>query len=135
MKILYTVFIFFSAVFLVDDLYSQSKPLLYFCERYDRVDGEIGQSSTFTPGKFTVMIKSDEPLGLTDVAIQIDSYDISGERFKFYNKVNFKIDPSYKYVFFANDDIRIDEPGVYRIYLLDGKGKSVAAGVVIIKSG
>jgi hypothetical protein len=116
------------------DLYPQNKPLLYFCERYDKVRGEIGQSATFTPGQFTVMVKSDKELGLDDVTIQIDSYNPASQKFTFYREVKFKITPDMKYIFFSNEDIRIDEPGVYRVYLLDSESRSVTHGVIIIKS-
>lgn len=116
------------------DLFPQNKPLLYFCERYDKVRGEIGQSATFTPGQFTVMVKSEKELGLDDVTIQIDSYNPSSQRFTFYREVKFKITLDMKYIYFANEDIRIDESGVYRVYLLDSGGRAVTHGVIIIKS-
>lgn len=132
-KIVSGVFIFL-IIITGGELFSQNKPLLYFCERYDKVKGEIGQSSTFTPGQFTVMVKSEKELGLEDVSIQIDSYNPATERFTFYREVKFKISLDMKYIFFANEDIRISEPGVYRVYLLDSYGKSVTQGVIIIKS-
>ncbi|MBN1633767.1 MAG: hypothetical protein JW917_06355 [Ignavibacteria bacterium] len=115
-------------------LFPQNKPLLYFCERYDKVTGEVGQSATFTPGQFTVMVKGDKELGLDDVSIQIDSYNSTREIFTFYREVKFKITPDMKYIYFSNDDIRINEPGVYRVYLLDSLGRAVTHGVIIIKS-
>jgi hypothetical protein len=113
---------------------SQSKPLLYFCERYDNVLGEVGQSSTFTPGTFTVMVKSTEALGLEQVSVQIDRYDLRTEQFTFYKKVPFTISPSMSYVFFESDKLGIDVPGVYRVYLLDEYDATVCASVIIIKS-
>lgn len=131
-KILTGIFLFL--IITSGNLFSQNKPLLYFCERYDKVRGEIGQSSTFTPGQFTVMVKGEKELGLEDVTVQIDSYNIITEKFTFLRDVKFKITPDMKYIYFANDDIRIEEPGVYRVYLLDSGGRSVTHGVIIIKS-
>ena len=113
---------------------SQSKPLLYFCERYDDVLGEIGQSSTFTPGSFTVMVKSIDALGLSNVSIQIDRYDIKTEKFTFYKKVPFTIQPTMSYVFFESDNLSIEVPGVYRVYLLDDNDETVSASIIVIKS-
>jgi len=113
---------------------SQSKPLLYFCERYDDVTGEIGQSSTFTPGSFTVMVKSIDALGLSNVSIQIDRYDIKTEKFTFYKKVPFTIQPTMSYVFFESDNLSIEVPGVYRVYLLDDNDETVSASIIVIKS-
>ena len=113
---------------------SQSKPLLYFCERYDDVLGEIGQSSTFTPGSFTVMVKSIDALGLSNVSIQIDRYDIMTEKFTFYKKVPFTIQPTMSYVFFESDNLSIEVPGVYRVYLLDDNDETVSASIIVIKS-
>ena len=133
-KIVSGIFIFLIIIITGGNLFSQNKPLLYFCEKYDKIRGEIGQSSTFTPGQFTVMVKSEKELGLEDVSIQIDAYNTVNEKFIFLREVKFKITPDMKYIFFANDDIRIDEPGVYRVYLLDSGGKSLTHGVIIIKS-
>ena len=113
---------------------SQSKPLLYFCERYDDVLGEIGQSSTFTPGSFTVMVKSIDALGLSNVSIQIDRYDIMTEKFTFYKKVPFTIQPTMNYVFFESENLSIEVPGVYRVYLLDDNDETVSASIIVIKS-
>ena len=122
------------SLFQINDAFSQSKPVLYFCERYDEDKGEIGQSSTFTTGFLTVMVKGDYPLGLKAVTIQFDKYNVSTETFAFYKKFNYTVTPDMKYIFFAENDLSFDEPGVYRVYLLDENGKTVTAGVVIIKS-
>ena len=41
---------------------AQAEPVLYFCEKYDDYDGEIGVSDRFTTGYITVMVKSDNAL-------------------------------------------------------------------------
>jgi hypothetical protein len=134
-----TIFLFLSviaifALFQTTEAISQNKPVLYFCEKYDADRGEIGQSSTFTTGFLTVMVKDDKPLGLTGVTIQFDKYDIYTETFTFYKKFNYTVTPDMKYIFFAGKDLSFDEAGVFRVYLLDEKGKTVTAAIVIIKS-
>jgi hypothetical protein len=57
--------------------YAQSQPVLYFCERYDSDDGEIGVSDRFTTGYLTVMVKSSTALGLKSCHIQFDRYNQS----------------------------------------------------------
>ena len=52
---------FFTSGFLTTT-FAQNEPVLYFCERYDDYDGEIGVSDRFTTGFITVMVKADNPL-------------------------------------------------------------------------
>ena len=120
--------------FSINSAKSQPKPLLYFCETYDEAKGEVGQSSTFTTGSLCVMVKSSSPMGLSAVTIQFDKYDAKTETFSKYKKLNFTINADMEYVFFENEELKFDAPGVYRAYLLDGRGDVVATAVVIIVS-
>ena len=115
--------------------YAQSQPVLYFCERYDEDDGEIGVSDRFTTGYLTVMVKSSTALGLTSVHIQFDRYNQSSGKFEFYKKFDYTIEKDMKYVFFKrNDDsdLSFDKPGFYRVYLLNKNDKTVASALVQI---
>ena len=119
----------------VSSSFAQSAPVLYFCERYDDTDGEIGVSDRFTEGFLTVVVKSDYELGLRDVHIQFDRYDQAARRFKFYKKFDFTINPDMKYVFFAKNDesdMSFDEPGIYRVYLLNKSDETIASALVQI---
>ena len=114
---------------------AQSEPVLYFCERYDNDRGEIGVADRFTTGYLTVMVKSDYALGLEDVKIEFDKYNFRTGKFDYYKKYSYTINKDMKYVFFAkNDDsdLKFEEPGFYRVFLLDENGKTVASALIEI---
>jgi hypothetical protein len=115
--------------------YAQSQPVLYFCERYDSDDGEIGVSDRFTTGYLTVMVKSSTALGLKSCHIQFDRYNHSSGKFEYYKKFDYKIERDMKYVFFnknEDSDLSFDKPGIYRVFLLDNDDKTVASALVQI---
>jgi len=115
--------------------FAQSEPVMYFCERYDDYDGEIGVSDRFTTGYITVMVKSDSELRLKDVAIQYDKYNERNGKFEYYKKFYFTISRDMKYVFFARNDesdMEFDEPGFYRVFLLDEDDKTVTSALIEI---
>jgi len=132
-KSLLVVFLALLTVAFMNNSYAQTKPILYFCEKYDSDRGEVGQSSTFSTGKLTVMVKWGEPLNLTNCSIQLDKYSASTEKFTFYKKIKFDITRDMKYVYFANSDLSFDERGVYRVYLLDENDETVTASVIVIR--
>lgn len=115
--------------------YAQSQPVLYFCEKYDSRKGEVGVSDRFTIGSLTVMVKCDYPLNLTDCAIQYDKYNERTGKFEYYKKFYFTIEPDMKYVFFSKNersDMRFDDPGFYRVFLLDEDDRTVASSLIEI---
>ena len=115
--------------------FAQSEPVLYFCERYDNDDGEVGVSDRFTTGYITVMVKCDYELRLDDVSIQYDKYNERSGDFEYYKKFDFSVDRDMKYIFFErNDDsdMEFEDPGFYRVFLLDEDGKTVASALVEI---
>jgi hypothetical protein len=115
--------------------YAQSQPVLYFCERYDSDDGEVGISDRFTTGYLTVMVKSSSELGLTNCHIQFDRYNAASDKFEFYKKFDYKIEKDMKYVFFnknEDSDLSFDKPGFYRVFLLDKNDKTIASALVQI---
>ncbi len=108
---------------------------MYFCERYDDYDGEIGVSDRFTTGYITVMVKSDSELRLKDVTIQYDKYNERNGKFEYYKKFYFTISRDMKYVFFARNDesdLEFEEPGFYRVFLLDEDDKTVTSALIEI---
>jgi hypothetical protein len=116
-------------------IYAQSEPVLYFCEKYDDDDGEVGVSDRFTTGYLTVMVKATKPLGLKSCHIQFDKYNWSEGKFEFYKKFNYEIAKDQKYVFFKRNDesdLNFDKPGFYRVYLLNKDDKTVASALVQI---
>jgi hypothetical protein len=126
---------FLSFFAMYSNTFAQSEPVLYFCERYDDNDGEIGVSDRFTTGYITVMVKCDYELRLNDVVIQYDKYDFRTGKFEYYKKFDFSVQRDMKYIFFErNDDsdLEFDDPGFYRVFLLDEDSKTVASALVEI---
>ena len=116
-------------------LLAQSEPVLYFCERYDDDDGEIGVSDRFTKGYITVMVKCDNALRLEDVAIQYDKYNERTGDFEYYKKFDFSVERDMKYIFFERNDesdMEFEETGFYRVFLLDEDGETVASALIEI---
>jgi len=108
---------------------------LHFCEKYDDYDGEIGVSDRFTTGYLTVMVKCDYALNLEDVSIQFDQYNERKDKFEFYKKFDYTVDRDMDYIFFSRNDesdMEFEEPGFYRVFLLDNRDKTVASAVIEI---
>jgi len=126
---------FISVVVINSNIFAQSEPVMYFCERYDDYDGEIGVSDRFTKGYITVMVKADAELRLKEVAIQYDKYNERNGKFEYYKKFYFTISRDMKYVFFARNDesdMEFEETGFYRVFLLDEDDRTVASSLVEI---
>ena len=131
--LLFTMVLSFFAMY--SNAFAQSEPVMYFCERYDDYDGEIGVSDRFTKGYITVMVKSDSELRLRDVAIQYDKYNERNGKFEYYKKFNFTIERVMKFVYFErNDDsdMEFEETGFYRVFLLDEDDKTVTSALIEI---
>jgi hypothetical protein len=114
--------------------FAQNEPVMYFCEKYGR-NGEIGVSDRFTTGYLTVMVKSDYALGLDDVAIQFDKYNYRTDDFEYYEKFYYSIDPDMNYIFFEKNDesdMNFKDPGVYRVFLLDDRDRTVTSALIEI---
>ncbi len=130
--ILFFTIIFIGAKSLV---YAQSEPVLYFCEKYDSDKGEVGVSDRFTTGYLTVMAKCDYALNLEDVTIEFDKYNFRTAKFEYYKDFPYHISKDMKYVFFAKNsesDMKFEEPGFYRVFLLDDNKKTVASALIEI---
>lgn len=117
------------------NVFAQSEPVMYFCEKYDSYDGEVGVSDRFTTGYLTVMVKCDYALRLRDVAIQYDRYNYRTGDFEYYNKFYFTVEPDMKYIFFSRNDesdMEFEDTGFYRVFLLDEDDKTVASALIEI---
>ena len=131
---LFVVTLLFSSGF-ISTVFAQNEPVLYFCEKYDSKKGEVGVSDRFTTGYLTVMVKSDDALGLEDVHIQFDKFKERSKKFEFYKKFDYTIESDMSYVFFAKNsdsDLKFEEPGFYRVFLLDDNDKTVASALIEI---
>ena len=136
-KIFLVPFVFAMLFFpgLLNTVFAQNEPVLYFCEKYDSKKGEIGVSDRFTTGYLTVMVKSDNALGLEDVHIQFDKLNERNNKFEYYKKFDYVIESDMSYVFFAKNsdsDLKFEEPGFYRVFLLDDRDKTVASALIEI---
>jgi hypothetical protein len=119
----------------ISNVFAQNEPVLYFCEKYDSKKGEVGVSDRFTTGYLTVMVKSDNALGLEDVHVQFDKLNERSKKFEFYKKFDYTIESDMSYVFFAKNsdsDLKFEEPGFYRVFLLDDNDKTVASALIEI---
>jgi hypothetical protein len=113
---------------------AQNEPVLYFCEKYGR-NGEEGVSDRFTTGYITVMVKSDYALNLDDVSIQYDKYNFRTGDFEYYKKFDFNVQPDMKYIYFSRNDesdMEFEDPGFYRVFLLDDRDRTVTSALIEI---
>lgn len=128
-------FLLFGVFFLLSSsALAQAEPVLYFCEKYGR-NGEVGVSDRFTTGYLTVMVKCDYALELDDVFIQFDKYNERNGKFEYYKKFDYTVEPDMAYVFFAKNDesdLKFEEPGFYRVFLLDDRERTVASALIEI---
>lgn len=127
------IFIIFLFVFGFNSLLkAQSDPVMYFCEKYDK--GETGISDRFSTGYLTVMVICKHALGLRDVTIQFDRYNFNNGKFEFYKDFPYSVTPEMDYIYFEGNDLSFDQPGFYRVYLLDDKRKTVTSALIEIVS-
>lgn len=99
---------------------------LYFCERYDAVDGEINESEKFTTGSLTVMVKLSDPIGVTDVDINITDLETG----KVVDTFPFTVTSDMDYIYF--DGVTFDEPGNYKVSCLKENGTVIVTGEIEI---
>lgn len=134
MRLLFAFFLFSVFIMLNSSLFAQAEPVLYFCEKYGR-NGEVGVADRFTTGYLTVMVKCDYALNLEDVSIQFDKYNERTRKFEYYKKFDYTVEPDMSYIYFAKNedsDLKFEEPGFYRVFLLDDRDKTVASALIEI---
>lgn len=115
---------------------AQNEPVMYFCKKYGS-NGEVGISNRFPTGHITVMVKSDHPLNLEQCSIQFDKWDGFTAKFVYYKKFKYTLEKDMKYVFFAKsdeNDLSFDDPGFYRVFLLNDDDETVANALIEIKA-
>ena len=119
-----------------NNVYAQTEPVMYFCEKYGN-DGEVGVSDRFTTGYLTVMVKCDHALDLKDCSIQFDKLNFRTRDFEYYKKFSYTVEPDMKYIYFAKNDesdMKFEDPGFYRVFLLDDNDRTVASALIEIIS-
>ena len=118
------------------NVYAQTEPVMYFCEKYGN-DGEVGVSDRFTTGYLTVMVKCDHALDLKDCSIQFDKFNFRTRDFEYYKKFSYTVEPDMKYIYFTKNDesdMKFEDPGFYRVFLLDDNDRTVASALIEIIS-
>lgn len=132
-KLFGTILLTLLVITICDVMFAQSKPVMYFCERYDNRQGEIGVSSVFTKGTLTVMVKSNNVISYdSNVTIQIDRYNSRDGEYVYYNSIPFEI-PRASYIYFSHKNLRFDRSGFYRVFLLDSNGKTITMATLEIR--
>ena len=137
MKRLQLLFVFaLSLLFFVLEsvLFAQNEPVMYFCDKFGK-NGAVGISDHRTTGYLTVVVKADYALGLDDVIIQFDKYSCRTGEFEYYEKFYYSVDPSMNHIFFEsneNSDLNFRKPGIYRVFLLDDRERTVASALIEI---
>lgn len=125
------LFVSLAVLFLVVVSCSKLKDLaggdkLYFCEKY--TTKEIGESSKFTTGTITVMLKLSKPIGVTSVDVNVT--DVASG--KAVDTFPFTVQSSWDYIHF--DDVEFKEPGKYKVSCLKKDGTVIATNEVEIIS-
>jgi hypothetical protein len=115
--------------------FAQAEPVLYFCERYENQRGEVNISDRFTTGSLTVMVRSENELGLNECYIKIEKWNAAADEFELYKLFKYNVEPDMKYIFFSKNeesDMRFEEAGFYRVSLLDEIESPVASALIEI---
>ncbi len=110
-------------------MFGSKENKLYFCEKYDAVKGEIGESSKFTTGTLTVMVDlrpSKTKIGVSDVNINITD-KATGEAIE---TLPFTVQPNMDYIYF--NDVAFNKAGKYKVSCLKKDGTVVVSGEVEI---
>lgn len=110
-------------------MFGSKENKLYFCEKYDPVQGEIGESSKFTTGTLTVMVDlrpSKTKIGVDDVNINVTD-KASGEAVE---TLPFTVQPNMDYIYF--NDVAFSKPGKFKVSCLKKDGTVIATGEIEI---
>jgi hypothetical protein len=113
---------------------------LYFCEIYS--DGiEIGVSSTFTTGCVTVMLDLrpvNKIINVNKVYLKITKIADKDGYYPdeiYIDRIPFEVGPDWDYMYFENSEqLRFQEPGIYRVYCLYESGQSIADAFIKVIS-
>jgi len=97
---------------------------LYFCEKY--VTKEIGEGTQFKPGKITVMVKLQNPIGEKEVDINVTDAATG----KAVETFPFTVQSNWDYIHF--DDVEFKEKGKYKVSCLKKNGDVIVSGEVEI---
>ena len=108
---------------------TSSESKLYFCEKYDKVKGEINESKKFTTGTLTVMVDlrpEKKKIGVTEVDINITDKK-TGDAVSTHP---FTVTKDMDYIFF--NDVPFEKAGKYKVSCLKKDGTVVVSGEIEI---
>ena len=114
---------------------AQVEPVMYFCERYDDYDGEVGVGDRFKKGSITIMIRSDMALKLSHAIIRYDKFNHNSNQFEYYKKSIFDTEREMNYLKFIMDkenDMEFEHQGFYRVFLLDEDEQMITSALIEI---
>jgi hypothetical protein len=83
------------------------------------------------------MVKCDHALDLKDCSIQFDKLNFRTRDFEYYKKFSYTVEPDMKYIYFTKNDesdMKFEDPGFYRVFLLDDNDRTVASALIEIIS-
>jgi hypothetical protein len=115
-------------------VFAQNEPVMYFCDKFDS-NGAVGISDRRTVGNVTIVVKSNYAMGLSDITIQFDKYDCRKSEFEYHDKFYYSVEPEMKIIFLEKDeenDMKFRELGIYRVFLLDDKDRTIASALIEI---
>ena len=128
-------FIFLLTIFSSEfTAFAQNEPIMYFCDKFES-SGAVGVSDRRTVGNVTIVVKSNYAMGLGDITIQFDKYDCRTDEFEYHDKFYFSVDPRKKLIFLEKNeenDLKFREVGIYRVFLLDERDRTVASALIEI---
>jgi len=108
---------------------------MYFCERYDEYEGEVGIGDRFAKGSATILIRADSPLNLSRIIIRYDKYNTRKDQFEYYKQSFFDTERDKNYLtFFMNKEngMEFEHQGFYRVYLLDEDEQMITSALIEI---
>jgi len=109
---------------------AQTKPIIYFCEKY--ADGkEIGISDKFSPGYFTIILRSGTKFDVDSVYIQSDKYNSKTKQFEYYSKLTYRVNRHDRFAHFTRD-VKIQESGIFRIFILNTSNIVITSNLIEI---
>jgi hypothetical protein len=134
LQLFFTFTLLLSFFALKSTVFAQNEPVMYFCDKIGG-NGAVGISDQHPIGYLTVMVKSNYAMGLHEVAIQLDKYNFRTDEFEYYKKFHYTMELDMKIVSFEKNDesdMEFEDPGFYRVFLLDDRDKTVASALIEI---
>lgn len=125
-----TYFLILTALLLTSNAFAQSKPLIYFCEKYES-GKEIGISDRFSAGNFTIILRSKNEFGVDSVYIQTDKYNTKSKLFEYYSKLSYAVNRHERYAHFSRD-VKIQETGIFRVFILNTSNVVITSNLIEI---